>query len=98
MRINYHGENLGPEIFDDPVRMSRNAIDLDIADYTRLVLGYEVDLDDRAAVERVVDLDPRNDPEFNVRYVDQVIRVARLNKADWDARRQQEEAEALGGA
>jgi len=81
---------MGPEIFDDRVRMAREGLDLDIFDHARLLLGDDVDLDDRAAVERAVDPNPRNNPEFNVCFVDWVVRLAKLNKADWDERKQQE--------
>jgi hypothetical protein len=68
-----------PDVFDSPERMARLNIDMDICDSGRALLGDNVDLDDRAAVERAV-IAPdayRHIPETFRRFVDRCINAAR---------------------
>ena len=55
--------------------------DMDVFDSTRALLDDDVDLDDRAAVERAL-LNPyRGDPVIRQRFVNWCIKTAKANKA-----------------
>ena len=76
-RPNYRDERGGlyPEIFDDPIAMARNGLDMDIADAARFLLDHGADLDNRSEVERAIGR--QGETAFAKRFVDAVIAAAR---------------------
>jgi hypothetical protein len=71
-------EDFAPEIFDDREAPMRNNVDMDIFDSARALVDDGVDLDDRAAVERmIIALGVYRQPETFQRFVDAVIAEAK---------------------
>jgi hypothetical protein len=72
---------LKPEKFDDPAALMRDGIDLDIS-ASASTLPDNIDLDDRAAVERIIFVcdEYRRDPKVFSRFIDACISLAAYRK------------------